>query len=89
MSAVPPGIWDAVDIFWGCHTRTPGMSCATAVRTGYPRAGGVLDQDAWLMWAFEILQNEYLVMGSESQEDKKRASETANLQAKMQQHGPR
>jgi len=87
--AVDLDTWATIDLFWACHQRTPGMASATAVRVGLPRVGAVLDQDNWMMWAFDLLQHEYLVMQSEAESDKAHAKDVMDLQSKMAQHGAR
>lgn len=58
-SLIPEEIWDAIDLFWLCHTRVPGFENVTVQRTGYPKNGGALNQDNWTMWAFEVIESEF------------------------------
>lgn len=48
-------MWEAIDLFWLCHTATTSGT----IRTGYPISGGVLEQDAWTMKVFEQIGRAY------------------------------
>jgi len=81
-AVIPSEIWETLGLFWHCHT----SSGASIMRTGYPDAGGLLEQDAWLMWAFDTIHTEYQVWAKEKQVEKRQADELAALHAKMS-HG--
>lgn len=76
---MPGEIWEAVDLFWMCHS----MSGSRVCRTGYPAPGSVLDQDAWCMWAFLRLGDAVHGLVADLIEDQRHARELATLHAKV------
>jgi len=84
MSAIPKGIWDTLDLFWLCHTRSPGMSGWTVQRTAYPEPGTPLEQNNWTMWAFGVLQAEFYALQADRQDDQRTANDLEQQHRKVQ-----
>lgn len=89
MSAVPPDAWAAVDLFWYCWTRMPGLSGWTLQRTGYPASGGVLQQDARTLWDQRVIEAAFMGLQGEMSEENERAQQIDKLHQHTRSQGPR
>lgn len=79
MSAIPADAWAALDLFWFCHQRVPGLSGWVLQRTGYPAPGAALQQDAWTLWAWQALESAFYAVQGEVSEEHERGKELAKL----------
>jgi hypothetical protein len=48
-----------IDLFFSCYTKKPGFSGWELIRSSLPEAGAVVDQVAWVLDAFKILESEF------------------------------
>lgn len=84
MSAIPSEAWAAVDLFWFCYTRTPGLSGWCLQRTGYPRPGSVLEQDAYTLWQQRVLESAFYGLQGELSDERQRGQQVAQLHQQTQ-----
>lgn len=83
-SAIPNECWDAVEVFWLCHARVPGLAGWTVQRTGYPASGTPLEQDNWVIWAFRVIEAEFYNLQSDLQGEQARARELEAAHRRVQ-----
>lgn len=79
MSVIPSESWAAVDLFWYCYSRTPGFSGWCLQRTGYPRPGSVLEQDAYTLWQQRVLESAFYGLQGELSDERQRGQQVAQL----------
>ena len=79
-SAVDGSLWDTIDLFWMCNTVD---STGNVCRTGYPLSGGVLEQNAWVMWAFAQIESAFRWFIADSREDQRHAHAVATAHEHM------
>jgi hypothetical protein len=56
---IPLRIWQALDIFWLCHIKMSGMNGWVIQRQCWPTNDSPLEQDAWLVWAFDVFTSAF------------------------------
>lgn len=88
-SAIPRDLWDAVELFWLCYTRSPGLAGWTLQRTAYPGPGTPLDQDNRLMWAFAVIEAEFYHLQADLQGERQHANSVEQLHRQVQAGGRR
>jgi len=83
-SAIPTEIWQAVEFFWLCHSRSPGFSGWTIVRHGLPVEGPIVAQDNWVIWSWQVVEHEFVKVQAEAQDESRRARELEQAHRKIQ-----
>lgn len=79
MGVIPPQAWLAVDLFWYCYSRVPGLAGWCLQRNGYPRPGGVLAQEASVLWQQRVIEMAFLELQGELGEESAQARQIAQL----------
>ncbi len=64
-SLVSSRIWSALELFWYCYQKAPGLNGWELHRTHLPVEGAIGDQDHWTLWAFRILEDTFYQVESE------------------------
>ena len=71
MSATGFDLWPVIDLFWLCHVRMPAVEGYAVVRQQLPHEGTPMEQDSWIMWAFEVIYSEVMrAQADDKAEDK-------------------
>lgn len=86
---MPGDAWAALDLFWLCYTRFPGMAGWAVQRTGYPGAGTPLEQDNRTMWAFSVIEAEFYSLQADLQAAHGHARELERRHRQIQAEGKR
>ena len=88
-SAIASGVWTAVDLFWLCYTRSPGLAGWTIQRTGYPGPGTPLQQDNLTMWSFAVIENSFYALQADLQSEREHARGLQQLHRQVLAEGNR
>ena len=72
-----------------CYSRIPGFSGWGLQRTSYPSPGHVIEQDNWLINAFQTLEFEFYKMQGEHQEENTRAKNLESAHRQVQAENKR
>jgi hypothetical protein len=82
-SLVGPDLWSVIDLFFMCHSTTPGVNGNVLNRSSLPYKGSLLDQDNWLMWAFSVIERAFYDHQRGDQAENQRMNQTKQTMEKM------
>jgi hypothetical protein len=76
-SAIPSYIWSVIDLFFLCYIRTPGLNGTVLQRQSFPEDKPPLEQDNWLMSAFQVLEGAFYKLEKDLQQERQVQSRVA------------
>ena len=86
-SSVPDYIWDTISLFFLCYSRSQGFSGWVLQRMTFPHEGTPLDQDSWLMWAFDFIEQCFYELQADRDAERENAEKLKAAHRNMRAHG--